>query len=61
MFPNTNVNKFTWRSPDGKTQNQFDHILIDGRWQSSVVDVSSFRAADSGTGHILNQSEKQWE
>jgi hypothetical protein len=23
MFPNRNVHKFTWTSPDGKTRNQF--------------------------------------
>jgi hypothetical protein len=26
-------------SPDGKTHNQLDHILIDRRWDSSTLDV----------------------
>jgi hypothetical protein len=29
MFPLRNIHKFTWSSPDGKSHNQTDHILID--------------------------------
>jgi hypothetical protein len=32
MFPLQNIHKYTWTSPDGKTRNQMDHILIDRRW-----------------------------
>jgi len=51
MFPRRNIRKYTWASPDGKTRNQIDHILIDRRWQSSILDVQSFRGADSNTHH----------
>jgi hypothetical protein len=39
--------------PDGKTYDQTDHILIDRRRHSSVLDVRSFRAADCDTDHYL--------
>ena len=32
IFLSLNILKCTFTSPDGKTQNQIDHILIDRRW-----------------------------
>jgi hypothetical protein len=40
-------------SPDGKTQNQIGHILIDGQGHSSILDVPSFREADCDADHDL--------
>jgi hypothetical protein len=48
-----NINKYAWTSPDGKTHNQIDYILIDRRRHSSVLDVRSFRKADCDTDHHL--------
>jgi hypothetical protein len=39
MFPYRNIHKYTWTSPDGKTHNEIDHVLIDRRWYSSILDV----------------------
>jgi hypothetical protein len=39
MFPHQNIHKYTWPSPDGKTHNQIDHILINRKWHSSILDM----------------------
>jgi endonuclease/exonuclease/phosphatase family metal-dependent hydrolase len=39
MFPYHNIHKNTWTSPDGKPHNQIDHILVDRRRHSNVLDV----------------------
>jgi hypothetical protein len=53
MFPHRNIHKFTWTSPEGKIDIQIDHILIDRRRHSPILDVRSFRAADCDTDHYL--------
>jgi hypothetical protein len=39
MFPYRNIHKYTWSCPDGKTDNQTDHILIDRRWHSRMLNL----------------------
>ena len=53
MFPHQNFHKYAWTSPDEKIQNQFDHILINRRWYSSILDIRSFRGADCDTDYYL--------
>ena len=53
IFPHRDIHMYTWTSPDRKTHNQIDHILIDRRWHSSILDVRSFRGADFDTDHYL--------
>jgi hypothetical protein len=53
MFPHRKIHKYTWTSPDGKKHDQIDHILVDRRRQSSILDVRSFRGADCNTDHYL--------
>jgi hypothetical protein len=38
-FPHCNIHKYTWTSPDGNAQNQIDHILVDRRRHSNILDV----------------------
>jgi hypothetical protein len=38
-FPHRDIHKHTWNSPDGVTHNQIDHVLIDKRQHSNILDV----------------------
>ena len=45
--------KFTWISPDKKTKNQIDYILVSKNWFSSFTDCRTRPGADCDTDHIL--------
>ena len=53
IFQNQNVCKYTWTTPDGKTHNLIDHILVDRRWYLSILDVRSVRGVDCDADHCL--------
>jgi hypothetical protein len=63
MFPHRNIYKFTWKSPDGKTHDKIDHILMDRRRNSNILDLQSFWAADCDTDHylVVAKLEKDWQ
>jgi len=48
-----NILKYKGTSPDRKTHNQIDHILIYWRWPSGIFDIWSFKGADCDTHHHL--------
>jgi exonuclease III len=51
LFPHKKIHKTTWKSPDGKTENQIDHITISGKWRRSLQDVKARRGADAASDH----------
>jgi hypothetical protein len=53
MFPHRDIHKYTRTSSDGQTHNQTDHVLIDRRRHSSILDVRSFRGTDCDSDHYL--------
>lgn len=53
LFPHREIHKMTWRSPDGKTENQIDHIAISRRWRRNLQDSRVMRSADVGSDHHL--------
>jgi len=53
LFAHRNFHKYTWTSPDGNSYKQIDHILIDRRCHSSILDVRSFRGPDCDTDYWL--------
>uniref|UniRef100_A0A8D9E0P6 Craniofacial development protein 2 n=1 Tax=Cacopsylla melanoneura TaxID=428564 RepID=A0A8D9E0P6_9HEMI len=55
QFPRKNIHKITWVSPAGNVQNQIDHILIDNRQKSSIMNVRTRRGAECGSDHYLVQ------
>ena len=52
-FPRKNIYKATWKSPDGTTCNQIDHVLIDKRHGSDIFNVRTCRGADIDSDHYL--------
>ena len=53
LFPYKECHKRTWRSPDGVTTNQIDHLAFSKRRRSSLQDVRVLREADAGSNHHL--------
>jgi hypothetical protein len=45
-FSHRNINKHPWTFHDDITHNQIDHILIDERRHSNMLEVRFFRGAD---------------
>ena len=52
-FKHLNIHKATWMSPDQRTRNQIDHVMIEARHCSSVLDARTFRGVNFDCDHYL--------
>ncbi|CAG2240028.1 unnamed protein product [Mytilus edulis] len=53
LFKHKDIHKITWNSPNNRDKNQIDHIIIDGKWRRSLLDIRAFRGADVNSDHHL--------
>lgn len=59
IFAHKDIHKYTWVSPDKRTKNQIDYIMINKRWRRSVIDARTYRGADINSDHILLRAKIQ--
>jgi hypothetical protein len=53
MFPHKNIHKSTWTMPHRLFESQIDHMVIDARHMSDLLDVTSHRGGNVDSGHYL--------
>ncbi|KAL7388229.1 hypothetical protein ABVT39_009511 [Epinephelus coioides] len=53
FFPHKNIHKLTWKSPNGRTINQIDHFIINGKWHRSLHHVRAYQGSDAYNEHYV--------
>ena len=53
IFPHKEIHKQTWISPDRRTCNQIDHLLINRKFRTSMLDTRAIKSADIASDHHL--------
>jgi len=53
LFKHKRIHKEIWRSPDKTTSNQSDHVMIDSRHTTDILDVKACRGADCDSDHYI--------
>ena len=51
FFEQKEGSRHTWISPDGKTRNQIDYVLVNNRFRNSIKNSKSRPGADCGSDH----------
>jgi hypothetical protein len=59
IFPHSDIQKHTWTSPDGVIHNEIDHVLIDKRQYSNILDVRYFRGAYCSTNNYMVMAKQR--
>ena len=57
MFEHHPRHLYTWTSPDMKTRNQIDYIILNQKWKSCVKNVKTRPGADCNSDHQLLAAE----
>ena len=57
LFPHVNIHNGIWVSPDELTCNQIDHVLIEKRGATSILDVTAGNVASCGFDHFLEHEK----
>lgn len=52
-YQHKDIHKDTWKTPGGEITNQIDHVLVNARRRSSVLDIRSYRGANCDSDHYL--------
>ena len=58
LFPHWEIHKITWCCPNGRDINQIDHLMINGKWRSSLRDVKVRRGEDIGNDRSRDSRPK---
>ena len=54
-FMHKRIYQETWKHPDKITRNQIDHVIIDGRHFSDILNIKARRGANADSDHFLVQ------
>ena len=52
-FEHKDIQKYKWISQDGRTLNQIDHVLVNRRGHTNIMDIKSYRRAEGDTKYQL--------
>lgn len=60
LFPGKEMHKQTWVSPHGMTSHEIDHILIERRWATCIMNITSYRVTCCASDHFLVKATLRW-